>query len=219
MKMPKSVWQNWVLNNAIRNTLSVPKSKTVNHSVHREIRKQKCWAIFMATEKTKLWSIHDPLFCLSSGKVDHSKSDFYMNTSGLTPGVKGAYHELWKRIGEPEGQIIWCYTCDCVLPRTGTPKVLWTLEVPEDQITCRIDEYVWHKIIGQPWSQPPRCRSRCETLRGKCDQLLRACEHGRPITNDWWNKLIVPDGTSGFILSALVHHPVSVSWVTGNDEW
>ena len=78
-----------------------------------------CMEVKMRPKQTKLWSIHDPSFCLRSGNVDHSKSGFYMNTNGFTPGVKDACRELWRRIGELNGQIVWCYTCDCTLAPTA----------------------------------------------------------------------------------------------------
>lgn len=149
----------------------------------------------------KLWSLHDPSFSLTDGTVVHSLSDYYTSVKG----VKDAYHKLWTKIGEPDGQIAWCYTIDDHIPRTGIPKVLWRLEVPDDRILCFVDDIAWNKIIGQNQVSLPR------HLQHEWDL--------QPKTGNWWDELLVSDNVLGHLRTALIRHLVPEPCVTTRLDW
>jgi len=149
----------------------------------------------------KLWSLHDPSFSLTDGKVIHSRSTYYTGVNG----VKDAYHKLWIKIGQPDGQIVWCYTVRDHIPCTGIVKLLWCLEVPSDEILRCIDDIVWNKIIGQNQVALPR-HLQHEWSR-------------QPITGDWWDELFVSDNAPGLLRNALIRHPVAEDYVTARLEW
>ena len=97
---------------------------------------------------------------------------------------------------------------------------MWVLEIPEDHIICRVDDFVWNKIIGQPCGQPPQCRSRCENLSKSCNGLLRMREERQtPNAGGWWDELIVNDGSGGYFRSALIRHPVRDDWIKETNKW
>ena len=170
----------------------------------------------------KLWTIQGLEFDITRGRIDHSKSRSYTNANGETANVKDAYHKLWETLQEPDGQIIWCCSCDCLLPRTGTPKSLWSLRVPDDEIICRIDDYAWNKIIGKACDMPPRCRSRSrsESLINSCNAVLRARRTQlEPKGLTWWDELIARDQASGYFRSVLIRHPAPNAWVEERQNW
>ena len=149
----------------------------------------------------KFWSLHDPAFSLIDGTVDHSLSEFYTSVKG----VKDAYHKLWTRIGRPDGQIVWCYTVNDHIPRTGIAKVLWCLDIPDDRILCFVDDIAWNKIIGQNQVALPR------HLRHEWDR--------QPKTGNWWDELVVSDNVPGLLTTALIQHPVPETYVRTRLDW
>ena len=166
----------------------------------------------------RLWSLHKPDFSLTCGRVDHTKSEYYQNT----PGVPEAYEELWKLIGIPEGQIVWCFTCrDEIKPEV--PKVLWELEVPEKEIVRFVDDIVWNRILGIRCALPTRLRQcfhreaietfpdnpskRNDYREKKVDAFWRK---DAP-TGNWWDLLFVQKSCEG--ASAIVRHPLRHGWV------
>jgi hypothetical protein len=149
----------------------------------------------------KLWSLHDPCFSLIEGTVIHSKSHFYTSVIG----VRDAYHKLWRKIGQLDGQIVWCYTIGDHIRRTGIPKRLWCLDLPDNQVLCSIDDIAWNKIMGQPEFWMP-------------DELKHEWNR-QPQTGDWWDELIIPDKANRFLWSALIRHPVPEHFVTGRVDW
>src|SRR4030042_22591 len=98
----------------------------------------------MCNEIVSLWMIHSPDFDLTSGRVDHSKSRYYLSVSG----AKEAYHELWRRLNTPEGQIIWCYTKNVEIAKTGLEKIKWEIQMPLKKVICFLDSIVWNRILG-----------------------------------------------------------------------
>jgi hypothetical protein len=155
----------------------------------------------MAATKTKLWSFHDPSFSLTAGKVDHAKSSYFTTMKG----VREAYHKLWSKLGESEGQIIWCHTTDHLTKPTSTPRVLWAIEIPENKIICRVDDIAWNKILNKEEIFLPK-DLKCEWNR-------------KPRTGDWWDELIVRNNVNGYLRSALIRHPVSDVWVRERIDW
>jgi hypothetical protein len=149
----------------------------------------------------KLWSLHDPSFSLTDGTVIHSKSDYYTTVNR----VKDAYHKLWTKIGQADGQVIWCYTTFDHVPRTGIPKLLWCLDVPDDRILCCVDDIAWNRIIGQNQVALPR------HLQHEWDR--------QPKMGDWWSELLLANNMPGPLRTALIRHPVPEQFVTERLEW
>ena len=168
----------------------------------------------------KLWTIHDTYdFKLSEGHVDHSKSDYYNNT----PGVKEAYHQLWPLIRMPDGQIIWCYTRKKDICKTGTPKIMWTLEVPEDSVITYIDDIMWNCILGirvcltLSYRRPIRAKVEKEFPNDPCNQKILEKEfvkkfwENKPPAEELWEKLLLDKAVDGF--PALIKHPIPDDWI------
>jgi len=137
----------------------------------------------MCDEMITLWTVHSPDFDIRAGKVDHSKSEYYLNT----PGVKEVYHELWRRLNTPKGQIIWCYTEYSDIAKTGIKKVMWELQIPLENVVCFIDDLVWNRILGI------RCNVG-RTLRRKWqNEAIEKCPsdshfYFKKCEEDFWNR-------------------------------
>ena len=70
-----------------------------------------------AREETNLWTIHPKDFLITEGYVDHAKSQYYQES-----GVKQAYHKLWDYLSIQSGQVVWCYTYEYNIAKTGIKK-------------------------------------------------------------------------------------------------
>lgn len=168
----------------------------------------------------ELWTIHDTDdFKLSEGHVDHSKSDYYNNT----PGVKEACHKLWPLIKVPDGQIIWCYTRKEDIPRTGTPKIMWSLAVPEDSVITYIDDIMWNCILEirvnltQSYRRPIRAKAGNKFPNDpyKRKNLEKELENkfweNKPPAEELWEKLLLDKAVDGS--PALIKHPIPDDWI------
>lgn len=172
----------------------------------------------------KLWTIHDTYdFKLSEGHVDHSKSDYYNNTLG----VKEAYHKLWTLIKVPDGQIIWCYTRKEDIIKTGSPTIMWSLEVPEYSVITYIDDIMWNRILGIQCCLTPsyKCNIRAEAENkfpnDPCKQRILEKElekefwENKPPAEELWGKLLLDNAVDS--LSALIKHPIPDDWIIKNE--
>ncbi len=176
----------------------------------------------MSDEIVTLWTIHPPDFDLTSGRVDHSKSEYYLTVSG----VKEAYQELWRRLNTPEGQIIWCYAKNDDIVKTGEEKIMWELQIPREKVICFLDSLVWNRILGircavgntmrRQWikeaiENDPR-NSRAYLKRREDDFWNQ-----KPKTGSWWDELFVHN--TGELADAIIHHPVPNNFVKENITW
>ncbi len=168
----------------------------------------------------KLWTIHDTYdFKLSEGHVDHSKSDYYNNT----PGVKEAYHQLWPLIRMPDGQIIWCYTRKKDIPQTGTPKIMYSLKVPEYSVIKYIDDIMWNCILGIRVCLTPSYK---RNIRVKANakfpndprkrrifekELEKEFWENKPPAEELWDNLLLDKAVDGS--PALLKHPIPDDWI------
>ena len=168
----------------------------------------------------KLWTIHDTYdFKLSEGHVDHSKSHYYNNTHG----VKEAYRELWSLIKFPDGQIIWCYIRKGEIPITGTPKIMWTLEVPENSVIVYIDDIMWNRILGircrltLSYRRNIRAEAEKKFPNDPCKQRILEKELEKEFwesklpTEELWKKLLLDKAVDGS--PALIKHPIPDKWI------
>jgi hypothetical protein len=159
----------------------------------------------------RLWTLHTPGFSLTSGRVDHTLSHYY-NT---VPGAPAAYAELARQVGTD--QIIWC----CVRPRDrilDDGDVEWILDVPDDEILCIVDSFIWNKILGLKtyprslyfqWLDraPLEEGARVTYLEGQIEEYhsQRAPDGG------WWSQLYITDVTNVEEVegaNALLKHPI-----------
>jgi hypothetical protein len=170
----------------------------------------------------KLWTIHTSDFKLSEGLVDHSKSDYYNNT----PGVKEAYHRLWPLIEVQDGQIVWCYTRRQDVPKTGTPKILWSLEMPKSSVIRYIDDIMWNCILGIKVCLTPtykrNIKAKAATMSPNDPRRRRIFERqlekefweNKPPVKELWNNLLLDKAVDGS--PALIKHPVPDDWIIGS---
>jgi hypothetical protein len=181
----------------------------------------------MHEDHLRLWTVHSPSFSLTEGCVDHSKSEYYNNRN--TPGVKDAYHELWHRLQIPEGQVVWCYTNEDDIAKTGVEKVKWELYVPGPEIIRFIDDLVWNRILGikcsvrgdirRQWRREalkkfPNDPEASEVYEKRCFENFWSQE---PKSGNWWNELFTENVGSG--VSALIGHPIPIKWIHDSTTW
>jgi len=176
----------------------------------------------MCDEKITLWTIHSPGFDLTSGRVDHSKSEYYLTIRG----VEAAYHELWYRLDIPDGQIIWCYTSDDDIAKTGVEKIKWELQMPRKEIICFLDSLVWNRILGikcgvgknmrRQWIKEgiEKCPSDARAYVKRCYEEFW---NRQPQTGSWWDELFVQN--TGECIDAIIHHPVPGNFVREHITW
>ncbi len=176
----------------------------------------------MFEEKISLWTIHSPDFDLSSGLVDHSKSEYYLTV----PGVRQAYHELWRRLNTPKGQIIWCYTENDNITKSGTEKILWELQIPHKKVLCFLDSLIWNRILGircgvgntlrRKWMKEAneKCPDDSHSYFEKCVEDFWG---QKPKTGSWWDELFVQ--RTGECVDAIIHHPVPEYFIKKRITW
>jgi len=176
----------------------------------------------MCDEMITLWTVHSPDFDIRAGKVDHSKSEYYLNT----PGVKEVYHELWRRLNTPKGQIIWCYTEYSDIAKTGIKKVMWELQIPLENVVCFIDDLVWNRILGircnvgrtlrRKWQNEAieKCPSDSHFYFKKCEEDFW---NRKPKTGSWWDELFIQD--TGENASAIICHSIPEKFIKKQMPW
>ncbi len=84
----------------------------------------------------------------------------------------------------------------------------WVLDVPEEQIICRINDCAWNIIIEQT------DRFRAPPGDSIIVELSRPPESG-----DWWEKIIEHEHKAHYYISALIRHPIPDSWVVDDRNW
>ena len=176
----------------------------------------------MYDETVTLWTIQFPDFDLTSGRVDHNRSEYFLTVSG----VKNAYQELWHRLNTPDGQTVWCYTSEDGIVKTGVKKIRWELCMPKKEIICYLDSLVWNRILGI------RCivgntmrnqwvREAIKLASNNSDVYYKKLEddfwNRKPKTGSWWDELFVQN--TGECVDAIIRHPVPDKFVNGRIIW
>jgi len=123
----------------------------------------------------------------------------------------------------PEGQIVWCFTCKHEI-KPEVSKVLWELEVPEQEIVRFVDDIVWNRILGIKCWLPSSLR---RTFRSKAlekfpysaDERKNCVKEQEEAfwsqdapTGSWWDSLFVHQKSCKGV-SAIVRHPLRHEWV------
>ena len=164
----------------------------------------------------RLWTYHTPDFSLTSGRVNHSQSDYYRTV----PGVPEAYAELWRRLGTD--QIVWCYAQDGEQAATTTPHVEWLLEIPN--VLAFVDGIVWNRILGIRCQVPKTLRyawknksivrfpHNASERHGFIERQTDAFWTMSPPGGDWWNSLII-ESSDCETVQVIIKHPVPESCV------
>lgn len=176
----------------------------------------------MCNEVITLWTLHSPGFDIRTGRVDHSKSEYYLNI----PGVKEAYPKLWRRLNSPEGQIIWCYTENSQIAKTSKRLILWELQIPREDILCFIDSLVWNRILGircgvgntmyREWKKEAINKCPADAI-SYLNKLENDFWNQKPKTGSWWDELFVQE--IGEIVDAIICHPVPEKFVKKQIPW
>jgi hypothetical protein len=173
----------------------------------------------MRKDKIQLWTVHPHDFSIIEGRVEHSRSTYYLNT----PGVKKAYHELWHLLHIQDGQVIWCYTVEDYIAVTGEERIKWELCVPSSAVIRFIDDIVWNRILGiecnvrsdmrRKWRKEALAKYPNNSIASKTyeKQCLKNFWQQKPKSGSWWHELFVDDPEEA--VSALIKHPVPIEWV------
>ena len=180
----------------------------------------------MRNNQIQLRTIHSPVFSITKGFVDHTKSLYYQKTAG----VKEAYYELWKRLKTPKGQIIWCYTeGNKITKAEGEEKILWTLQIPCKEVICFLDSLVWNRILKikcrvtrtmrQQWinEAAEKYPEDTHSQESYIDQCEKDFWDQKPKTGSWWEELLVQGPSEG--IDAIIHHPVPEIAINGREPW
>lgn len=137
---------------------------------------------------------------------------------------------MWKLIGIPNGQVIWCLTSRDDVVKTGVHLVLWDLEVPDSEIIAFIDDIAWIRIIGEKCCLPRKTwlqwrqraieqyGSETDKVDAYVDARRREFRNQKPPKGDWWKSLLL-SSSEGASVSAIIRHPVPQSWVVEKREW
>lgn len=180
----------------------------------------------MPNRNINLWTLHTPDFSITKGRVNHSKSKYYQDTSG----VEQSYQKLWRQIDIPDEQIIWCYLDKTEIPKTGIEKVLWEICLPKTEVIQFVDDMVWNRILGikcepsrelrNQWQEEsqkeyPNNPAAAKNYEKKCqdDYWLQ-----KPKSGNWWDELFVKRGESTS-MSALIRHPVRKDRIKDKIPW
>jgi len=162
-----------------------------------------------------LWTWHEPDFLLTEGRVDHTRSEYYITV----PGVRDAYANIARRLSTD--QIIWCYVRrDGYHRLPKLTRIEWSLNVPNDGVLAVIDSFVWNKILRietfPPMSLHFKWREQAPLERVARDAFLERKikeYHAQPEPPDgWWSQLFIKD-TSVEGATVLLRHPIPKSWV------
>lgn len=179
----------------------------------------------MYEDRIKLWTIQSPDFSLTDSHVDHNKSEYYLDL----PGAKDAYHKLWHKLQIRDGQLIWCFTYEDDIVKTGTKKIKWELHAPSSEVICFIDQLVWNRILGikclvtrnmrNQWRKEalkrfPNNPNDSKTYEKMCEEEFWA---QKPKGGDWWDELFVKNTGEG--VSALIKHPIPSKWIHKSTTW
>ncbi len=162
----------------------------------------------------QLWTFQEPGFSLTSGQVDHARSEYYKTVSG----VPNAYAQLAKRLGTD--QIIWCYVRREEyhdLPHLTREE--WALDVPEYDILAIVDTFIWNRILGIE-TYPESLRHKWledapleEAARNAYIKQKIKDYHAQPEPDaGWWSRLFITDTTAEGA-TVLLKHPIPESWV------
>ena len=162
----------------------------------------------------QLWTWHEPDFSLTSGRLDHSRSQYYK----IVDGAPDAYAELAQRLSTD--QIIWCYVRrDDYHDLPKLTRVEWALDVPDTEILAITDAYIWNKILRIhtyprslyfEWLEyaPTDGAARVEFIEHKIEEY-----HAQlPPDGGWWSQLFITD-TMPEGATVLLKHPIPEAWV------
>lgn len=138
----------------------------------------------------------------------------------MYPKFPAAYGELAKRLGT--ANFVWCSIIkdEAKEREKWRDRVEWILDVPDDEILCLTDIFIWNKIIDfktypqslrtKLWKEVPQdVPSKTDWVEGKLNEY-----HNMPEPADgWWSQLFLKD-TNAEDATVLVRHPIPESWIS-----
>jgi hypothetical protein len=167
----------------------------------------------------QLWTWQKPEFDITDPNtpVESKKYSEYLNCDS-----RKKYEKLWSILGTD--QFHWYYadkkeaTDSCsLLEYKG--KVLWELDVPEDQIFKRMCCMTWHWILNNSNASPPKIFEHFLNMYWWPNRTTfeKDCnKHWRDMSSkQLWDCLFYDCGDKQ-CYQVLVRHPVDVSWVIKN---
>jgi len=171
----------------------------------------------------RLWTLQSKDFDIESAPVDHIKSAYYNDVINL-PYVQGAYHRLSEDL--KTDRFLWCFPLETF--HRESEKVIYELEVPEEEILAYICECVWHKIISNcrefdnrdcqlHW--PKHSRGHVEEQNKKCfsneseDQLWSRLFWPQPITIPCPAGITMQPQQKDEMCSVLIKSPIDEGWI------
>ncbi|MDD5326460.1 MAG: hypothetical protein PHY02_01445 [Phycisphaerae bacterium] len=140
------------------------------------------------------------------------------------------YKEIWKRLGKKENEkikILWCYTDEKYAKEQKSSfdyknKVLWKLDVPEENIRY-ICSIAWNWILfgRSGCTYPSRFEHFYRALYNASNNPSLKYEFYEAFDSGWqmvkekgtlWDTLFFPNGLVEECTTAIVIHPVEQTW-------
>ena len=173
----------------------------------------------------RLWTLQTKDFKIESEATDFSKSSYYNDTENL-PNIQKAYQKLFSEIQEKP--FLWCFMHNNFYRESD--KLLYELEVPEEEIIAYICGCVWHKIItnckrfdnhdcrkywpGYPVRDVEQQNQRCFSQESE-SQLWERLFWPKATKITCPAGILIPDSIDAkfSMYSALIKSPVKSEWV------
>lgn len=90
----------------------------------------------------RLWTLQGKDFKIESTTIVHTKSDYYNDTLNY-PNIQRGYHRLSEYL--ETDKFLWCFPLQRF--HHESDKILYELEVPEEEIMAFVAGCAWHKLI------------------------------------------------------------------------
>jgi hypothetical protein len=171
-----------------------------------------------------LWTWQGEIFNPLSDRVDRKKSRFYDPTVCKT--IQQAYHELDELLARPgqQHQYLWCLTDRKEARERWNKRLLWTIEVPDENVLGFIDDRLWNHLIGSEYVPQILLEEWSEALLNlegtayeqAMDRRSRDYHESFPSRVVCLEQLLT-SGQPGPGVSALITAPIEIDWLRPSD--